>query len=532
MDLVPLLFLLLIVLLSGVIALVADNLGRKLGKKRLWLKWHFLHLRPKHTAMLGVFLSGVVVSFLTIGLVAGLSYDVRTWILRGRRALVDLRVAEDDLHVAEDDLKNARELGAKQAAQNADLEDRVNAGNEKVESQERTISGQRETLLGLQQKIDTSKTQITNLQASVAAVNVRYSELSQKRDRIVRELAVNTRNLASARTNLNATRTSLVATRASLQVALTTQKEAVTKSNELGNRNLEIENKNRLLENKNSALENSVAQLEKDRKVLTEAMEKAENDLNETVGRLASAQEDLSRLVSRYNVESRFFDMIGSTVKQSREAAMTYRRGEEVARATVRANASPEEARKALTVLLSNSRTIAAGRGAAKVGDFDAAGIVNHYDSQMQRAVSAEDIRESLERQLTGKPEPQVIVGASTLNAFVGEPVSLEVSIFPNPLVYREGQVVAEAKVDGKKDQSEIFRQVQTLLAERLTERAKQDRMIPRAGTEAEFGSVTAEEILDLVDRVRKADRRVTLRAMADVDTRAGDPLRLRFGIR
>jgi len=98
--------------------------------------------------------------------------------------------------------------------------------------------------------------------------------------------------------------------------------------------------------------------------------------------------------------------------------------------------------------------------------------------------------------------------------------------------VYRQGQVLAESAIDGKRDQAEIFSKVSEFLGTKVNERAKQDRMLPRAGTDEEFGSITAKEILDLVGRVRAADRRVTLRAMVDSDTRAADPLKLRFGIR
>ena len=51
----------MLALMGGVIGLLADVVGKKLGKKRLSIGG----LRPKHTAQLGTFLLGFVISMVT-----------------------------------------------------------------------------------------------------------------------------------------------------------------------------------------------------------------------------------------------------------------------------------------------------------------------------------------------------------------------------------------------------------------------------------------------------------------------------------
>ncbi|RYG35182.1 DUF3084 domain-containing protein [bacterium] len=525
MDIVPLLFLLGIVLVSGIIALVADNLGRKLGKKRLWLKLPFLHLRPKHTAQGGVFLSGVIVSFLTIFVVAVLSKDVKVWILQGRQALRELQVVQGDL-------KNLRQEGDQLSRTNDSLEQKVSLGERKVSEQEKTLNNQR-------QLIKAGEAKIKGLEAKLKDGSAKIKDLDRKLIAKDTEYKAAKSNLTAAKSALVQGKIALGKVRADLTLVKTNRKLAIDEYNEILERNTKIENDNRVLENSVQKLTADTERLKGDLQSLNSEREKVALELSEKIETLQDLQAKLNEtedrfreLRSQYVVESQLFSQIGDTFIKSRKERITYQLGEEVARTVVPANASPEEAKKALDELIRSSRSVAMDRGAKKVGDYDAADIVAHYDAQLNRSITPEDIRQSLVRQLAGKSEPQVIVGSSSLNAFAGEPVSLEVSIFPNPLVYRQGQVVAEAKVDGKKELDDIFRQVQGQLADRLNERVRKDQMIPKAGLGSGYGTLEPEEIFDIVNRVRKADRKVTLRAIAEVDTRAGDPLRLRFGIR
>jgi len=117
------------------------------------------------------------------------------------------------------------------------------------------------------------------------------------------------------------------------------------------------------------------------------------------------------------------------------------------------------------------------------------------------------------------------------LNAFRGEPVSLEIEALPNPLIYRRNAIIAELPVDGRKDPGAILKGLYNL-GPQVQKRARQDNMIPRIGADEMYGSISPEDVFKLVTKVKASDRQVSVRAIADGDTRAGDPLRLKFQVR
>ncbi|RYG02661.1 MAG: DUF3084 domain-containing protein, partial [Caulobacteraceae bacterium] len=339
MDIVPLLFLLGIVLVSGVIALVADNLGRKLGKKRLWLKLPFLHLRPKHTAQGGVFLSGVVVSFLTILVVASLSQEVKIWILRGRQAIRDVQVLQGDVNEL-----NAE--GKVLSQTNNRLKGQVDIGRHKLEEQRRTLEDQR-------QRIAAGESKIAQLETKLNQGTARIKQLDGLLATKDTEYRAAQANLKDAKENLRKGRVALGRVQADLKVTTQDFKRAYAERTEILKRNTEIENQNRVLEKSVAQLTADTERLKGDLESLTAEREKVSVELGDKIEQLQDMQAKLNEtedrfreLRSQYVVESQLFSQIGDTFVQSRKEAITYKIGEEVARTMVPANATPEQAEK------------------------------------------------------------------------------------------------------------------------------------------------------------------------------------------
>lgn len=63
-----------LVLTGGVIAFIYDRLGSKVGKKKLSL----FGLRPRHTSILVIIITGILITTVTFGILAIASKDVRT----------------------------------------------------------------------------------------------------------------------------------------------------------------------------------------------------------------------------------------------------------------------------------------------------------------------------------------------------------------------------------------------------------------------------------------------------------------------
>ena len=65
---------LVLAVVGGVIAVIGDRLGTRIGKKKLTL----FGLRPRHTAVVVTIFTGVCITTVTFGILAAASENVRT----------------------------------------------------------------------------------------------------------------------------------------------------------------------------------------------------------------------------------------------------------------------------------------------------------------------------------------------------------------------------------------------------------------------------------------------------------------------
>lgn len=142
---------------------------------------------------------------------------------------------------------------------------------------------------------------------------------------------------------------------------------------------------------------------------------------------------------------------------------------------------------------------------------------------------TADKIKKMLLAKLVGNSQPMALIAVSSLNFYQSEPVAIDVLLKPNPLVYRRGDVVQQADINGNATDGDIIRAL-TAFGASLKEKAQKDNMIPRNNGDA-FGSVSADEVFNLVSGVKQAGRVVRLQAVVLSDTRAADPLKLDFRI-
>jgi uncharacterized protein (DUF3084 family) len=510
LDLLPIFFLLLFVLLGGIIAVVADNVGRKLGKKRL----QFWGLRPKHTAMLGTFLMGVLISIFTIFLVTVFSSDVRTWIIEGRRA-----VAQRNTALAE--LKGVRDELGQQGV-------RIEQLDKEIRGKVREVTEQRKTLTALNDKI-------TKLQTAAKLAN-------QTIDKLDRERANTQRELTSRQNQLSQLQHRLVEVQTSLKLAQQQTKEQQALAQIAGQQKEETDRANLRLNVENAELEKNIGNLQADikrlsndqreleeaRDVAKKDLEAAQRELSTYQARLSTTQQELQLLQQQAMLAQNFYEQITG---QARTAPIIYQLGDEVARLPLEGASSVTQAEDSVTTLLRAARVNAGARGAKARDDFPEAGIIDHRDPLTQDLISATQIQRQIVQQIAGTRGPLVLIATASVNTFRGEPVSLELQVVPNPVVYTKGQMIAESVIDGLKDEVVIFNQLEELLSNKVRQRAQKDKMIPKLGTD-QFGEVTPADILNVMSRVKAAGRTIRVQAIAASDTRAADPLKLEFRLR
>ena len=381
------------------------------------------------------------------------------------------------------------------------------------------LKGERQRLVServaLRGQVASYKTQVDSAKAQYDAANTRLADTRSR--------------LASAKGDLDTAKKNLVTANRSIVGIKKNADDTAKKSFETYQKNAELEAEVATRQELVDRLQRDTARLVQERDDAETLVEDARTryqgvlaQLDEAAQRLAFAQE----LVTRFS----------GTTRTSRTEPLTYHRGEEVARIVVPAGSDEETAANLLTSLLRTARNEASERGAkghrANGQNFEAAEIVGRQDPKTGAVASPELLRRALVANVAGSPSDSVLVATSSLNAFNGEPVSLDIAVLPNPVVYRRNDTLAETRIDGAQPEDRILAQFTAFYRDKVREKATRDRMIPRVGTLAPFGGLSDADVWALVQSVKRAGREVKVQAVAGSDIRAADPLSLEYRIR
>ncbi|KAF0133891.1 MAG: hypothetical protein FD145_1003 [Candidatus Saganbacteria bacterium] len=141
-------FIFVLLLISGVIAFIGNNVGRYFGKKRLSV----FGLRPRNTALIFTVISGVLIALMTFLTVVVISQDART-------ALFGLEKLRDEISAA------SSELGkAKMELIQAKLE--MDKMKEVLDKTKTEIANLKESKVKLKKEIDVASSQKVKYQAN------------------------------------------------------------------------------------------------------------------------------------------------------------------------------------------------------------------------------------------------------------------------------------------------------------------------------------------------------------------------------
>ena len=120
---------LVLVITGGIIAVIGDRMGTKIGKKRLSL----FGLRPRHTSTIVTIVTGVVITTLTFFILAAASENVRTALFGMEKLNRSMQQTEEKLKSASEDLTAARAEQSRADAALAELKDSVRSMEEEAE---------------------------------------------------------------------------------------------------------------------------------------------------------------------------------------------------------------------------------------------------------------------------------------------------------------------------------------------------------------------------------------------------------------
>ena len=197
-----------------------------------------------------------------------------------------------------------------------------------------------------------------------------------------------------------------------------------------------------------------------------------------------------------------------------------YQNDQEVLRTVIDGKAPLDDIRRRVQTFVDLAARAARQRGAA-AGQDGATIIISPPGLTVD--VVARDIAERAQRMVV-----RMIASENTVR---GLPVHATILVFPNVIVFREGQTVATASVDGRGTRPQIEAALVDLAAASAAE-AKRDGIIspPFALTTSPVDvRVDPAVVLETVDRVKTARAPTTVRAVALLDTYTVGPLTLTF---
>jgi predicted nucleic acid-binding Zn-ribbon protein len=507
-------FLTLVILMGGVIALLADRLGRKLGKKRLSL----LGLRPRRTAELLTVGAGVVIPLFTVLFILGASRDVRQWVTQGRAAIAQRDALRRDVEQLE--------------SQRGELQEDVRESEQTLAAAREELEGVRAELTASNRELQVVRDRLEEERRKVALANRQVQQATAQVKNLTAQVDQLRTQFATVTANLDQSRDALALSEQEFKTLQTSYSQLDEQRKEAFEESLRLSQENEQYEQQLRRLAADVQNLRDDRESLESNLQALHRDFDTTKTSLEFSKIELERTGVELARQQQTLRILGGLVDTSRTQPMIFRMGEELARIPVPPGLTAAAAENVVLSLLRQARSVAGDRGATSRGEgIPSAGLFERTDLQ-NRVLSSEDQQKIIVDGVARSNEDLVLVATSLMNAFAGEPVALDVRPYRNPLVYRAGQTIAEGPIDGNRTEDAILRQINEFLQTRVKERAKLDRMIPFQGTAETFGEISSEEILALVKMIRSADRTVRLVAFVTEDTRAGDVLQVKFKLR
>jgi len=498
--------------MGGGIAYLADIVGKKLGKKRLSV----FGLRPRQTAALGTVLVGVLITSFTIALALLFSKPMRQALLHTERVRMQLAKDQEDLQNLESEVKKRSDRNTTLAKTNGGLT--------------ATIADRQAKLLDAQTKLAGLNANIKVLQSKIGIVNLKLSRGL---------VAFNTSQKALQATNikLSKVQTDLKANQNKLTYVVADNQDLEKKSIDYVRQNEKLLALQKQLGTEKAKLEADLTKIKHDVEGLEEAkqanlaeIERTKSELTDFQNQLSNAKAELATTQAQLDQATMRLEQFRSISEVARTQQMIFRANQEVARYEVKDGLSVKNATDALQKLMTNAGRAAQSRGAINSRRTPSVLIVSYRDPQTGEFVTPEMIERRIVRQITGATGYKVLVAVSTLNAFRGEAVSLEISVHPDPLVYTKGQLIAETVIHGNESEDALLQELGGFLQDKVRAQALKDGMIPVSNSDVSLGQVTPTDLLQIIDQLRRTDHMfIRFEARAARNTRAADELKLEF---
>ncbi|MBW3621902.1 MAG: DUF3084 domain-containing protein [Armatimonadetes bacterium] len=481
---------------SGLVAYVCDNLGRKLGKKRLSL-WG---MRPRHTAMVFTVLTGVGIAAVTVMLVALMVPDARMALFQSVQINEDLK----DLTRLQENLKTRNRILLKN---NNALEQTAKAAETRARRTETKAEAARVELVRMEGQRD-------EVRRAYLSTKSRLQGLIASRKQLARQVEERQQRLASMKRTLAGLQGDLSRAQSAARIARKDRTEA-------RNDQIQAEKAAQKAQEQVALLQKNVLDESRKLEALSDSLKRVSNELELTQTDLDERRRELSAVSTGYVMNNIVF----------RNKPLLYSSDQEIARRVIYNTQDQQEVNLQIVKLLEAADEEARAMGAApeKPGHRAVQLIPFKYmdESNKDRTLEESEQILKLSQEFVKNNKDVVIRVVATANIFEGEAVKATLKVSPNSLVFKRGDVIAKDYIDGRMREAEILKSLIEILQTRVRYEAIRKGMIPSpAGT---LGDLNWDHMLEAVNEIRTTQKMTEVQIISFTDAWTADPLTVRF---
>ena len=241
----------------------------------------------------------------------------------------------------------------------------------------------------------------------------------------------------------------------------------------------------------------------------TNALEETKKELYDRVASLSEEQKGLESDIERLNVLTK---RLNQGIQFVREGDIVYRAGEVIINGTVSRDEDKNKTIEELTNIF----------GMANQSILDRLGVKENIDVIWLARESFEQAIEQIQR----SNQEMIVRIVSAGNIVYGEPVRVNIELYPNRQVYKENQIVYKEVLTLSRGQQDAEEVVLTFLNKKVNAAAIAKGMIPDP-LQGTVGVMSGSQFYEIVNALETVEGKVELIAVAGSDTNAAGPLRL-----
>lgn len=490
----PWLGFLFIVVVSGLIAYVGDYIGRRIGRKRLTI----FGLRPKSTAILFTIITGAVIAIVTTAAVLAVSEDARERILGYTEIVTRL---EQQAAVQHERRQRAEDLAAAAQAQKQQAE-RALVTAEQAARRAETAQGEAE------QRSAGAVELARRTQAQVVAARRELSAARQRRDTALARVKSAEAAVDKARRAERELDVRLRAARAELDERL----EEIEKANR------EIQNAFELLKKGRQAAEETEAQVAE----LQAALDKGRRERDQLLQELDRSRAEARRL-------REVADQLRAEAMRSGSGEVIVEYGSELARTRFRESLTRDRIEEQLDTLLRAVERKAVERGAGADERYGGDHAVLFGVARDGTLIAGATFKLDVVEFLAASGRSVWVRAIALRNSVAGQPVYYSLQRDADRLVFRDGEVLATATVDGRDGEGEVGRRLDALIRDQVNPLAEKRGLLPNP--DEKLTVIGPETWFPALRQIKDANRPVTVRVVAVGDIRNGDSLAIAFEV-